>query len=494
LEVFDMKNLRRRILSVFLSLSVLLACVPAVRAAGDEFTVAKGVLTAYHGAGGDVTIPAGVTEIGAEAFAGCGALTSVTIPAGVVKIDDSAFSNCENLSSVSLPNGLRAIGKRAFNGCAALKAVSVPKGVSSLNSAFSDCTSLETVSLPEGVTDISYAFINCSSLKTIDIPNSVRQADFAFCDCAALTSAHLPDGVTQLWGTFSNCGALRSVNIPDSVISLAYGTFSDCVLLTSVTLPEGLHEIGDDVFLHDAGLTEIHIPHGVTYVGYRAFKGCKGLKSVTLPAHVQSLGEEAFWETSIRSIVMLNPIASIYAGPMVFPVGAAMYGYPSFGARDMARLGKLNFIPLSRDTVVEPGRFAATLDGKPVSLRTYVYTDAKGGSTNYIMLRDAAMLFSGTDSQFSVDWSAGDGIFIVTGQPYVPVGGELRSGVQDAKPYVKNAGSVRVNGETVPLTSFFIEGNNYFTLRDLGAALGFDVGWENGTVVLQSRQTDVSAD
>ena len=48
----------------------------------DGRTLLRGV----KGANGRGTIPAGVTEIGDEAFAGYGGLTSVTIPAGVTRI------------------------------------------------------------------------------------------------------------------------------------------------------------------------------------------------------------------------------------------------------------------------------------------------------------------------------------------------------------------------------------------------------------------------
>ena len=34
-----------------------------------------------------------------------------------------------------------------------------------------------------------------------------------------------------------------------------------------------------------------------------------------------------------------------------------------------------------------------------------------------------------------------------------------------------------VDGKSVPCTAYIIKGNNYFKLRDLGKALGFNVGW-----------------
>ena len=52
----------------------------------QDIVIEDGVLTAYTGSGGDVTIPAGVTEIGVAAFEDCTGLTSVTIPESIKKI------------------------------------------------------------------------------------------------------------------------------------------------------------------------------------------------------------------------------------------------------------------------------------------------------------------------------------------------------------------------------------------------------------------------
>ena len=55
----------------------------------------KGVLTKYHGPGGDVVIPEGVTAVGDLAFASCESLASVIIPAGATRIGYEAFPAAE---------------------------------------------------------------------------------------------------------------------------------------------------------------------------------------------------------------------------------------------------------------------------------------------------------------------------------------------------------------------------------------------------------------
>ncbi len=63
----------------------------------QDFVIENGVLKKYTGPGGDVTIPAGVTEIGFSAFKDCTNLTSVTIPESVTEIGYNVFTNCRRL-------------------------------------------------------------------------------------------------------------------------------------------------------------------------------------------------------------------------------------------------------------------------------------------------------------------------------------------------------------------------------------------------------------
>ena len=79
-----------------------------------------------------------VTEIGANAFAGCTGLTSVQFPESVEKIGDQAFAGCENLSGVLFPDNLVQIGAAAFQDCKALTEIDIPEGMQSVgDGAFS---------------------------------------------------------------------------------------------------------------------------------------------------------------------------------------------------------------------------------------------------------------------------------------------------------------------------------------------------------------------
>ena len=122
------------------------------------------------------------------------------------------------------------------------------------------------------------------------------------------------------------------------------------------------------------------------------------------------------------------------------------------------------------------------------------------GGSNYFKLRDIAYQFSPQDAFFSpyygfeVIWDGKlNAINIIkTGDwddsMYTPVGGELAKGDGKDKKAVPCKSSIYLNGEPISLTAYNIGGNNYFKLRDLGAALDFAVDWdeENKTVIVCS--------
>lgn len=106
-------------------------------------------------------------EIGDYAFSSCSGLTSLTLPSGITKIGAGVFQYCSGLTSLTLPSGINKIGSKAFNGC----------------------SGLTSLILPAGVTEIwSYAFYGCSSLTSLEIPSSVKTIwNGAFAGCDNLT-------------------------------------------------------------------------------------------------------------------------------------------------------------------------------------------------------------------------------------------------------------------------------------------------------------------
>ena len=121
------------------------------------------------------------------------------------------------------------------------------------------------------------------------------------------------------------------------------------------------------------------------------------------------------------------------------------------------------------------------LDGKKVEFQMYALKDEKG-STNYIKLRDLGHILNGTKAQFNVGYSKETGITVTTGQAYQGNGSEMNTPFSGDRAYAGGGQSVQINGKAVELTAFVLTddaggGYTYFKLRDLGAALGFNVSW-----------------
>ena len=128
-------------------------------------------------------------------------LTSITIPDGVTTIGADAFWGCENLISVIIPDSVTLISNNAFWGCESLTKIIIPDSVTLIsNNAFRNCKGLTNVTIPDSVTKIGYgAFYNCINIKNINIPDSVTEINgYAFNGCENLTSVTIPDSVTTI--------------------------------------------------------------------------------------------------------------------------------------------------------------------------------------------------------------------------------------------------------------------------------------------------------
>ena len=311
---------------------------------------ANGILTGYFGTDENVVIPAGVknigenafnnhseikyvqipdsvTSIGIDAFNGCSSLTNIIIPNSVTSIGSFAFSRCSNLTNITIPDSVTSIGDSAFSGCSSLSNITIPNSVTSIgNYAFDDCSSLTSITIPDSVASIGLAtFSGCSSLTNITIPDSVTSiGNYAFQYCDNLTNITIPDSVTEIGSdAFRNCSSLTSIIIPYGVTSIQSGTFYSCVNLASVTIPDsvtsiqGGHNKGywgwDDSWLTDPAfgycskLTQIKLPQNLQSIENYTFYG-SNLTNITIPASVTSIGNEA-----IPSLTTVNAYHNTYA-------------------------------------------------------------------------------------------------------------------------------------------------------------------------------------
>ncbi len=347
--------MKKRVLSLILSLSILLTMCPiTVWAAdadmdtesipeynydshkstetADRSTTRQGGTSgnsddrvAHEVSGGDIYFDAV-----SQAIVGCNYnVTSAVIPASingiaVTRIEGNAFEDCGKLTSIIIPDSVTSIGDEAFRNCSKLTSITIPDGVTSIgNYTFYACSELTSITIPNSVTSIGrYVFGRCSKLTSITIPDSVTSiGNDAFYSCSGLTSITIPNSVISIGErAFSGCSALTSITIPNSVTSMGNNAFSFCSALTSITIPNSITCISKEMFYACSSLTSITIPDSVTSIDDWAFNGCSSLKSAGPIGSksnyefgwTQEIPDNAFQSCSgLTSVTIPNSITSI---------------------------------------------------------------------------------------------------------------------------------------------------------------------------------------
>ena len=176
-----------------------------------------------------ITIGAGVTSVGKNAFLGCKALTSVTLPAGLQTLGVAAFSGCDALTRIELPASLETIGVGALD-AGGLTEIKVQ----------ADNTHFEAA---DGV------LYNKGKTTLLCYPRKKPGTTFA-----------VPASVTTIRGyAFSECAALESITLPDALETIGNFAFYKCTALKSVTIPKKVETIGDFVFQLCTGLKDVTV-------------------------------------------------------------------------------------------------------------------------------------------------------------------------------------------------------------------------------------------
>ena len=165
----------------------------------EDFEVVAGVLKAYRGAAVTVCVPKGITEIGADAFAGMDRIVSVKISNGVTRISERAFCGCTALKEIIFPDTLIYIAERAFSGCSSLRNIQIPADTTHIKKrTFYNCCSLQQITVERGPSRSSkrerphcgmLASVCCFCLSPFPpiccFRASVRQENHPFFPCCA---------------------------------------------------------------------------------------------------------------------------------------------------------------------------------------------------------------------------------------------------------------------------------------------------------------------
>lgn len=269
------KALKFSVCALLLALAVAVTQIPAEQVVADtkptqsqdtDFQMNGTTLVKYTGTAQTVSVPASVTAIAAEAFAG----------------------NTEMEKLIFKGNQLESIAYRAFADCTGLEEVRIPDTVTELgNGAFSNCTSLEKVTLGTEVRNLGIGvFAGCSALEKMEI---ATDNTYLKMDDNCLYSK---DG-TILYLVLPG-REKESYSMPSTVVDIAEYAFWDCRNIKSISLSNNLEEIPDYAFANCKSLTAISIPYSVKTIGIKAFSDCVNLETASIPSTVSYIHGTAF--------------------------------------------------------------------------------------------------------------------------------------------------------------------------------------------------------
>lgn len=239
----------------------------------------------------DLEMPAGLTAIGADAFAQCRSLTRVDLPEGVTEVADRTFEGCGQLAVISLPSTLRTVGARAFLGCSALEKIDMPVSLTSIGDEAFATSGLDAIALD-----------GCRNLGRI--------GKRAFAQCVHLESATLPSGATELGeGVFFECRSLASVQLPARAVTLPALMLKGAENLTDIELPDGTTEIGALALAGMSAVGQVTLPSSLAHIGDGAMEGWSGVREIDAMqlGAVPTLGEDVWAGVEQKDVTLQVP-------------------------------------------------------------------------------------------------------------------------------------------------------------------------------------------
>lgn len=270
-----------------------------------------------------VTVPAGVEEIGKEAFSET-SITEIDIPSSVKRIGSGAFC-ATGLTGEYDFSGIESIGAAAFSGVKLTGTLNLGKLKEIPDYAFysGDYDRVIFSESLESVGDYAFAQSKLSDVRLPESLKSVSASSFSGTPWFALLAGE--DGIIYINDiAVAPTGDLKvidgAISIKEGTRVLASGPWMNTSvggdwlkdIVTNVKLPSSLKSIGDDVFREFGNLGDIELPAGLEYIGTRAFYGCGKLWFDNLAASMEVIGEDAFrYCSSLTQITLGENIKSV---------------------------------------------------------------------------------------------------------------------------------------------------------------------------------------
>ncbi len=303
----------------------------------------------------EIIIPNYVQTIGKEAFKECKGLKKITFEGQAddspLTIGEGAFYTCTNttdeigLTEITLPANLVSLGANAFGNNKYLTKVTLNTNENATlavnafgTTAASPVFYVTDLYLGENVVAFDIAGVCGDKLENVVVADNndyieskdgvLFGEDFTeilYYPTARQGDYEIPETVKVIGArVFKNKLGLTQITIPNTVTDIGEEAFAGCTKITvlefkeggtealkigkkafyntsleTLALPGRLTEIGESAF-YGVDITELVIPEGVKTIGINAFQSCSSLASVSLPESLETLVETSVTSSGVN--------------------------------------------------------------------------------------------------------------------------------------------------------------------------------------------------
>ena len=259
----------------------------AVTEFGDAF---KGDSTIVEFALSDLKPFVNCWNLASGMFEGCVSLEKITIPAYVTDIADDAFAGCTSLKEIHFVTAYPFKGTFTIQTNKRTHIIVPDAYLSTYDNTWTNKSEL--------IIGESHIPFQCPETKKICVTNwdTNKDGELSYTEAGDVTSIG-----TKFWNSrinffdefkyfvkvtkldnraFAYSFYLISIEIPNTITNIGEEAFTGCEKLTYVKIPNSVKEIGNSAFDYCKALSSIVIPSSVTKIGSRAFNSCSSLSDV----------------------------------------------------------------------------------------------------------------------------------------------------------------------------------------------------------------------
>lgn len=275
--------------------------------------------------------------------------SSYALPRISKKVAPYAFRGAQKLNLITVPSGVTSIGAGAFYGCTSLQKLILPfAGTSATTGIMRDIVDangrgkLESLVITGGQLR-AQAFYGLSILRNLELPIPTEEIpDRCFYGCSSLRQIvftgddfpskdgeiQIPDGIARIGSqAFYSCEALTQVHIPASVTTIEDRAFAYCTGMEAFYVDADNPSYESDAWnvLFTKGKETLlyypsarpwpyyNVPEETRQINELAFYGCDPLVNLYLPDSISSISTRGIVDTSLTVCAYYQSYAARYA-------------------------------------------------------------------------------------------------------------------------------------------------------------------------------------